>query len=123
MTPSYLFIFLFFFRAVEEQKFILALAAEGENILHLGPLGEQLAEQVSSLQVKAVTITDKFKFSWVLMNVMLFWLLMKAGVAKQNQHGSNQLPAQVSNEWHVILVAGDAGLVEQCQQESYHLLA
>jgi len=39
-------VILFFFRAVEEQKFILALAAEGENILHLGPLGEHLAEQV-----------------------------------------------------------------------------
>jgi hypothetical protein len=62
---------------VEEQKFILALAAEGENILHLGPLGEQLAEQVSSLHVKAVTIIYKFTFSWVLMNVLLFWLLMK----------------------------------------------
>ena len=38
---------LFSYRALEEQKFILALAAEGENILHLGPLGEQLAEQVN----------------------------------------------------------------------------
>jgi hypothetical protein len=39
---------LYIFRALEEQKFILALAAQGENILHLGPLGEKLAEQVSS---------------------------------------------------------------------------
>ncbi len=59
---------------MEEQKFILALAAEGENILHLGPLGEQLAEQVSS---NHVTIIEKFTFFWVLMNAMLFWSLMK----------------------------------------------
>ncbi len=70
---------------MEEQKFILALAAEGENILHLGPLGEQLAEQVSSFHVKAVTTKGKITFSWVLMNAMLSWL--------QLMQDSHQLPA------------------------------
>ncbi len=70
---------------MEEQKFILALAAEGENILHLGPLGEQLAEQVSSLHVKADTLTDKIIFSWVLMNAILLLVADEAGAAKQCQ--------------------------------------
>jgi hypothetical protein len=54
VTPFNNFLFFFFFRAVEEQKFILALAAEGENILHLGPLGEQLAEQVPASMPKQI---------------------------------------------------------------------
>jgi hypothetical protein len=36
-----------------------------------------LRNYASFRHVKAVAIIDKFTFSWVLMNVMLFWLLMK----------------------------------------------
>ncbi len=46
-----------------------------------------------------------------------------AGLAEQCQQDSLQLTAQGLHECHGILVTGDAGLGEQCQQDSHQLLA